>query len=140
MSGVMQNQEDPQRMYRVVHEQYSTTTTFSKVTVPRMSARMNYTAQPMLASVGKEESCSVQLVWMHAPMDSRLLGAMFSESFGECWKSLYGMVLSALLTKDDLIRGLCHDGCKSKAHRRRRSLRALCLRKSRMWLFLRAMK
>lgn len=86
-------------MWKLLHEWYSGTTTFSKATVPRTLAQMKHTGQPMHHYVAKWESCAAQLAFMDAPMDKGLLVIMFTESFRDCLKSSYGMVLSAFLTK-----------------------------------------
>lgn len=69
------------------------------MTVPTKLAWMKYTAETMHEYAAKWESCAEQLASMDTSMDEELLVTIFTESFGTCLKSRYGMALSALIKR-----------------------------------------
>lgn len=92
------------RKKRFLCECHSATTTFNEATMYKTPARMKYTCQLMHEYVWKWGSCAAQLSLVDAPMDEKLLVAMFTDFFANRFRSLYGMALSAMITRKNLTR------------------------------------
>lgn len=92
-------QKDPPCRYTVLNEWYKATTTFNKATIYKSMAGIKSGSRSMnMSQSGNRDLCSAGRWWMHL-LNKRLRVIMFTESFGDRLKSLYGNSLSALLTK-----------------------------------------
>ena len=101
-AAVMQYQDDPQKMWNVLHERYAAVSSFSKASIHTSLARLKYGGENMDSYLSKWERYNAQLAAMGSPLDESLLISMFFESFGSRSESRFGGAISAMLTRENV--------------------------------------
>lgn len=99
---MIQYQAYPQRMWNFLRERYGSKTTFARATLHPKLGCMRFIAQSMLENIAEWESYWAQMASMNAKTNEGLLMTVLMEWFGDRIESLYGGVITALLTNEEL--------------------------------------